>query len=123
MRERIERFRYRFKLWRREQREDSWWRPQPALVDGGDRSKMANPKFRALLTESTWRFIFRQIGFYFGGLILFTAICRLIVWLAPTARGAVSLAHVVLVCLWTLLIVYGGIEISRRRKVYRAEGN
>ena len=121
MRELVERFRYRFQLWRREQREDSFWRPEPTVLDLGPASKWNDPKYRALLTESTSKFVLRGVGLYFGGLMFSTAIARLIVRLAPTAQFTALVVLLVLVSFWTLFSVSGAINIRNKRKAYREQ--
>src|SRR5438128_11527010 len=103
----IKRFRYRFQLWRRERRESSFWRPGPTLAKIGEQSKWGDPKYQALLAEATWKFVLRGFGLYFGGVMLFTAIARLIVRLVPTAQFTTLVILSVLVGLWTLFVVSG----------------
>ncbi len=66
MREIIERFRYRFQLWRREQREDLLGPPGTHLADFFDHTSVyAQPKYAVLLTESTPRAVVRSVDVYF----------------------------------------------------------
>ena len=67
----MERFRYRFELWRREQREGSFWRPSPRSVDLGEPAIWENPKYEILWTESTPSFIMREVSLYVGILLSF----------------------------------------------------
>ena len=117
----IERFRYRFDLWRREQREDSFWRPEPTVLDLGPASKWNDPKYRALLTESTSKFVLRGFGVYVGGLMFSTAMARLILRYAPTAQFTALVALLVLVSFWTLFSVSSAINIRNKRKAYREQ--
>jgi len=121
MRELIERFRYRFELWCREQREDSFWRPEPTVLDLGLASKWNDPKYRVLLTESTSKFVLRVFGLYFGGLMFSTAIARLIVRLAPTAQFTALVVLLVLVSFWSLFSVSSVINLRNKRKAYREQ--
>jgi hypothetical protein len=114
----IERFRYRFKLWRQERHEDSFWRPGPPLADV-DPSKWNDPKYQLLLTEPTWKFVLRTLGVFSAGLMLSTTIARLIVRLAPTAQFTALVVLSALLCLWTLFSLSGAIGIRRRRKAFR----
>ena len=66
----IERFRYRFELWRRESREGSFWRPGPHPVDLGEPAVWEDPQYEILWTESTPRFIIREATLYVGILLL-----------------------------------------------------
>ena len=121
MRELIERFRYRFQLWRREQREDSFWRPEPTVLDLGPASKWNEPKYRVLLTEPTSKFVLRVFALYFGGLIFSTAIARLILRLAPTAQSTALVMLLVLASFWTLFSVSSAIHFRNLRKAYREQ--
>jgi hypothetical protein len=121
MRELTERFRYRVQLWRREQREDSFWRPEPTVLDLGPASKWNDPKYRVLLTESTSKFVLRGFGLYFGGLMCSTVIARLILRLAPTAQFTAHIVFLVLVSFWTLLSVSSAIHFRNLRKAYREQ--
>src|SRR5438270_7125883 len=121
MRELIERFRYRFELWCREQREDSFWRPEPTVLDLGSASKWNDPKYRVLLTESTSKFVLRVFGLYFGGLMFSTAIARLILRLAPTAQFTALVVLLILVSFWSLFSVSSVINLRNKRKAYREQ--
>ena len=121
MRGLIERFRYRFQLWRREQREDSFWRPEPTVLDLGPASKWNDPKYRVLLTESTSKFVLRVFGLYFGGLMFSTAIARLILRLAPTAQFTALVVLLILVSFWSLFSVSSVINLRNKRKAYREQ--
>src|SRR5438309_4971919 len=118
----IERFRYRFDLWRQERREASFWRFGPPMADL-DPSKWNDPKYRLLLTEPTWKCAYRTLGLYFAGLIFFTTIARVIVRLAPSAQSFVLIIFVALVCLWTLFVASGAVSTRRRRKAYQEQAN
>jgi threonine/homoserine/homoserine lactone efflux protein len=131
MSEPSERLRYRFQLWWREQRDD--------LVDGPDeyadeyaaaaasaRRKAASarwndPKLRAVVTESTPKFIVRGIGLYFSGIIILLVLSQFIDRLIPAARSAVFVTFIVFACLWTLFMLSGAIDLVRARRRYREE--
>ena len=121
MRGLIERFRYRFQLWRREQREDSFWRPEPTVLDLGPASKWNDPKYRVLLTEPTSKFVLRQFGLYFGGLMFSNVIARLILRFTPTAQSTALVALLVLASFWTLFSVSNAIHFRNLRKAYREQ--
>jgi hypothetical protein len=64
MSELIERFRYRFQLWRRERRED--YIGPPGTLPTALESKLSDdPKRKVVLTESTPMFIIRALVSYF----------------------------------------------------------
>jgi len=127
MSELSDRLRYRFQLWWREQRDD--------LVDGPDeyaaaaasaRRKAASarwndPKLRAVVTESTPKFIVRGIGLYLSGIIILLVLSQFIDRLIPAARSAVFVTFIVLACLWTLFMLSGAIDLVRARRRYREE--
>ena len=133
MRETIERFRYRFELWRREQREDlsgeprtdprslrEYRREHRAKKSAGVWSARLNdPKWVLLLVESTWRSVVRAIGVYFGAIIIAALICRLLVFCFPAAQFPTFILFVVLVGLWTLVTIPGEIDFYRARKAFR----
>jgi hypothetical protein len=122
----LERFKYRFQLWRREQRED-WIGPPgthlPNLSDYANPEsahKWDDPKYKVLLTESTLKCLIRGVGVYFCIIIIAAQICRLIGVFIPIARFAMFLVFVVFFCLWTLVSVFGEISVWERRKRFRA---
>ena len=138
MRELLERFRYRFELWRREQRDDwigppgthppdyrAYWREYSRRFRREESATARpkiwdDPKFRVMLTESTLNFVVREAGVYFVILALLTAVGSLIDRIFPAAYSVVSAVFIVLVCIWTLLDIVSVIEIAKRRKAYRS---
>jgi hypothetical protein len=114
----IERFRYRFQLWRREQREGSFWRPSTSAEAS---SRFDDPKYSAMVTESGVRSIGRSITVYFGIIIIATQLCRMLGALIPSARSGVSIGLLVFVVLWTLMSVFLHIDLYKARKAYRQE--
>jgi hypothetical protein len=114
----IERFRYRFDLWCRERREDSFWRPS---TDRESASRWDDPKYRVLVTESTSRFLLRSFGTYFGLLIIAVQICRLVGAFIPSIRFPLSVFFVVLWCFWTIIDVLSTIDLYKARKVHREQ--
>src|SRR5690242_12287700 len=102
MRDLIDRFRYRFQLWWREQRED--FTGQPArLADLGEPSIWDDPKYEVLLAEPTHSFIVREASLYVGVILIVSNISFLIDKFFPGARHAVGVTFIVLVGVWTLL--------------------
>ena len=122
MSELVERFRYRFRLWWREQREDFVGAPDEyanefAATDTA--ARWNDPKLREVIRESTSRFVFRGIGLYLFGIIILSGAARLIGIFLPRARFTVSVAFIVLLCLWTLFMLAGVVDLVRARKRYR----
>src|SRR4051794_3513908 len=108
----LERFRYRFQLWRRDQREDWVGAPDTHLPNFREyrddatarhKIKWEEPKYQAMLTESTPNFIVREVSVYFGVVIILSGIARLIDKFIPAAHGAVAVAFLGLVSMWTVV--------------------
>src|ERR1700687_3646390 len=117
MRELIERFRYRFHLWRRDRREDLFGPPGTHLPDLDDYAPPASPALQALRkSESIPRFLVRSIGLYFCIIVLLSQFGRLIDHFFPVARFTVFVAFIVLVCVWTFIAVVGTIAEYKTRK-------
>ena len=116
----IERFRHRFELWRREQREGSFWRPGFRSVDSGEPAVLENPKYEILWTEFTPSFIIREVSLYVGILLLFSTVGVLIDRFFPSARYAVRVVFLWLVGLWTFLSVRMAVDVAKKRKAFRA---
>jgi hypothetical protein len=131
--ETVERFRYRFELWRREQREELFGIPQTdprSLREYSDASstsrfadrwssRLNDPKWVLLLTESTWRSIVRGIGVYLGVIIIASMLCRLLVTCFPAAQFAAFILFVVIVSFWTLVTIPGEIDFYKARKGFQ----
>jgi hypothetical protein len=112
----IERFRYRFRLWRRGRREGSFWRPStgPEAL-----ARWEDPKYRRLVTESTPRFLVRVFAVYFGILIIAAQICRFVAGLVPSIRSDLLVIFIVFSCLWTLFDIFSTIDLCIARKAHR----
>ena len=120
IREVIERFSYRFELWRRERREDLFGIPRSQPPGAPDyTSYYSDPKRAVLVTESTVRSIGRVVLIYFGVIIITAQICLVIDRWMPSARFAVGIAFLVLVISWTLGALFVQIDIYKARKAYR----
>lgn len=127
MRDVIERFRYRFQLWHRERREDLFGMPRTdprrlrEYTDERSPDKSNDPTYRAVIIESTPRFVLRSIGVYFGVIIILAQLYRVVLSYFPSARSTVSILFIVLVSFWTLGMILGTLDFCRRRKAYRDE--
>jgi hypothetical protein len=117
----IDRFRYRFHLWWKEQREDLSWRRGPEISDLRDPAVWENPKYEILWTESTPSFIIREASLYVAIILLLSNIGFLIDRFFPSARHAVGVAFLSLVSLWTVLSVLMVIDMVKKRKAYRVK--
>ena len=125
----IERFRYRFELWRRERQEDLLGLPRndPRSLRQyrAERSaphrwfKQGDPKYQVILTESTPRFVIRIVGVYFAIIFIAAQLFRLIGGFIPEVRFGVGISLVVFIGLWTLLSISTTIDFCRRRKAQR----
>jgi uncharacterized membrane protein (DUF485 family) len=114
----VERFRYRFQLWRREQREGSFWRPSTSAEAS---SRFDDPKYRAMVTESGVRSVGRSITVYFGIIIIAAQLCRMLGAFIPSARSSVTIGLLVFVVLWTLMSFFLHIDLYKARRAYRQE--
>jgi hypothetical protein len=118
IREVIERFTYRFELWRREQRED-YFRPIPSAGDSEEPDYVSHfAKHPELVTESTFLSIGRRTAF-FGIISLVAYVCFWVCRFFPALRFAVGVVFVVFCGLWTLGAVFFEIDLWRARKQYR----
>src|SRR6266566_5243448 len=97
MRDLIDRFRYRFQLWWKEQREDLSWPPSSRLADLGEPSIWDDPKYQVLLTEPTHSFIIREVSLYVAIILIISNIGFLLDRFFPRARHAVGLTFIVLI--------------------------
>ena len=128
MSEIIERFRYRFQLWRRERHEDSMWSGKRPELSPGPRDRQAPddswrsiaPKNRVILMGSTPRFIVRTLVIYFAILLIVVASCLLLGTFVPPLRYVCLIASIVLGTIWTLMNVLGTTHILKQRKEYRS---
>jgi hypothetical protein len=117
MRDVIDRFRYRFQLWRREQRDDYLGAPRTGPQEERDYVSHFS-KHPELVTESTFVSIGRRVAF-FGIISIGAYVCFWVVRLFPTLRFAVGVVFVVFVCLWTLCGIFFEIDLYKARKQYR----
>ena len=120
----IDRFRYRFELWRREQREEYFGTPR----DGSAEEEpdyvsfyADHPKRAELLRESTVKSIGRFAGAYFGIIIIAAQVCLFIARSVPQARFGLATAFVVFAGLWTLITIMGEVRLRKARRQYRQQ--
>ena len=119
----IERFLYRFELWRREQGAD--WKNATGervstLAERPESSwRAVPPEKRAILTDSTPRFLVRMFVPQLSVLVIVVVSFYLLGTFFPILRYACSIAAIVLCTLWTLFIVLGVMHICNQRKQYR----
>jgi hypothetical protein len=125
LRDVIERFRYRFELWRRERREE-WGgtREKPVPIsDGGrdeDPCQSIPPQKRIILTDPTPRFVLRTLVPYLAILVILVLGCRLLGIFVPVLAYACSIAAIILAILWTLTTALGTTHICKQRREYRS---
>jgi len=121
----IERFSYRFDLWRRQLREDSFWRgPWPELSpERRDRLSffLDHPKRAELLTEPTLKSVGSLVGAYFGIIVLASQICLLIARFIPSARFTLGVIFLVFTGLWTVVMIFSEIDLRKTRKLDREQ--
>ena len=121
----IERFRYRFELWRREQGAD-WKAPTGERVSASSEEKPEDswqsvpPEKRVILTDSTSRFVVRTLVPYLAILVIIVFGCRLLGTFVPVLAYPCSIAAIILAILWTLTIALGTTRICKQRKGYRS---
>ena len=122
MSELFDRFRYRFHLWRREQREDWFGPPGSHGPDFRDyASDYSDPKRIALLKESSIRSAGRSFLVFFGIIIIASQICLVLGRFIPSARFGLAIAFLVFFGLWTLLSISFHIGLHKARKHYRQQ--
>ena len=122
----IERFRYRFQLWRREQLDDYAISIPRADTEKPEKPDylsyyIEHPKYMELVTESTLKSIGRIFGAYFGVLILASQLCFFVSRLVPTTRFALGVAFVTFAVLWTLVSISYQVRLRKARKQYREQ--
>ena len=115
--EAIKRFRYRFQLWRREQRDASFWRPSPRPAGPGEPPVWQNPKYEILWTDPPDRN--PRVSLYVAIVLIISSICILIDRFSSSARHAVGIAFLWLVGLWTFLSLLMAIDMVKKRRAYR----
>lgn len=113
----IDRFRYRFALWRREQREEYFGTPRTGPPEEHDYVEHF-AKHPQLVTESGFVSIGRRTAF-FGIISLVAYFCFWICRLFPLLRFAVGVVFIVFLCVWALGGVFFEIDLRRARKQYR----
>lgn len=122
MRDVIERFRYRFQLWRRERREDLFGTPRSGLPEERDYvSHYSDPKRAELLKESTLKSVGRLAGAYFGIIVIVAQLSLMISRFIPSARFALGVIFLVFAGFWTLVTIFFEIDLRKARKQYRQQ--
>ena len=130
MRELLERFRYRFQLWRREQSEDYLGSADVEALDVEPLDERepdyvsfysTNPKRIIMLKESTIRSVGRFVYGYFGIIIILSWICAWLIRFVPSGRFAIGVLWLALVGFWTLSNVLGTMRLSKAREQYREQ--
>jgi hypothetical protein len=121
MRDIIERFSYRFDLWRRQRREDSFWHEPSAEPRDRLSFFLDHPKRAELLTESTLKSLGRLAGAYFGIIVLASQICLVIVIFIPSARFVLGVIFLLFTALWTVVMTFSEIDLRETRKLYRQQ--
>ena len=131
----IERFRYRFRLWRREQAEDWIGPPGTRLPNYREYMREASaaarverpedswqsipPDKRVILTDPTPRFVLRTLVPYLAILVILVLGGRLLGTFVPVLAYASSVAAIILAILWTLTTALRTAHICKQRKEYR----
>jgi hypothetical protein len=121
----IERFRYRFELWRGDQGAD-WKGPTGEHVSPSSEEKPEDswqsvpPEKRVILTDSTPRFVVRTLVPYLAILVIIVLGCRFLGTFVPVLAYACSIAAIILAILWTLTIALGTTRICKQRSEYRS---
>ena len=122
MRDVIERFQYRFELWRREWREDLFGAPRPESPQEVDYvSHFADPKHSILLTEPTLRSVGRSGVTYFGVIAIAAQILAVIASFIPLARFTLGIVFLVFVGIWSLVFSFVEIDLRKAREQYRKQ--
>jgi hypothetical protein len=120
----IERFRYRFELWRRERGAD-WKGATGERVSTFSDEKPEDswqsvpPEKRVILTDSTPRFVVRTLVPYLAILVILVLGCHLLGTFIPVLAYACSIAAIILGIFWTLTIALGTTHICKQRREYR----
>jgi len=115
----IERFGYRFELWRREQREEHFGTPRTGPPDYV--SHYTDRNRTVLLAESTSRSVGRSVWIYFGIIIVLTQLCRIVGGLFPSTRFGLAISLLVLVSFWTFGAILYHLDLYKARKQYRQQ--
>ena len=113
----VDRFRYRFQLWRREQREDYFGPPRSGPPEEHEYVEHF-VKHPQLVTESTFVSIGRRSAFFsFAAFVAY--ICFWIGRFVPALRFPIAIVFVVFLCVFTVGAVLFEIDLRRARKQYR----
>ncbi len=121
MRDVIDRFRYRFQLWRRERRDEFSGITRIAPLDENDSlSRFAHPRYATILAESTPRFVVRVLGVYFCFVIILAQMFRIIMRFLPAGRFALGVTFLVLVIFLTPVMLLGVFDLCEARRTHRA---
>jgi len=80
-------------------------------------SKANDPSYKAVITESTSRFVIRSVGVYFGVIVILAQIGRLVLGRFPSARSAVFIAFLALVGFWTLGMILGTLDFCKKKSL------
>ena len=121
----IERFRYRFALWRREQGADRKGPTGERVLASSEEKpedswQAITPEKRVILTDSTSRFVVRTLGPYLAILVILVLGCRLLGTFVPPLNSACSITAITLAILWTLTSLLGTTHICKQRREYRS---
>ena len=117
IRDLVERFRYRFQLWRRAQRDDWVGPPHSEVTYEPDYvSEYSDPSRIVMLKESAIRFVGRSAQAYFGVIIIVSWICLLLGRFIPSARFGLGVAFLVFVVFWTFAMISGTLRLTKARK-------
>jgi hypothetical protein len=112
IRESFERFRYRFELWRREQRQDS--------LGPRDTSHYHDPRDIAIIAESKSRFAVRVAITFFGGVaIIAISLYGVIAAFWPAARHTADIIMVIVGAIWILGIGFTVLDMCMARRNHR----
>ena len=115
----IERFSYRFALWRRQELPDYFPGSDANLTDI---AKLAeDPKRRVVLTEPTMMHVARGFVTYFGVVGVIAIICRCAIAVFPSARSGIIVGLIAFVCFWGICAVMVIYKLSRAKAEYRSK--
>ena len=119
----IERFSYRFRLWRREQLENYAISIPRADEDKPDYLSfyVKHPKYIELVTESTLKSVGRLAGAYFGIIVLASQFCLMAGMVVPTLRFTLGVVFLTFAILWTFITIFGEFRLRKARKQYREQ--
>jgi hypothetical protein len=110
-RELIERLKYRFRLWRQEQREDIWG------------AKGVTPVVQVYRqNESISRMVLRYGGVYLTGVGILSGVGRLIDIFIPTTRSIVFVLFVTLLCVWTCGAILSFVRAWKAKRARHSSG-